>query len=105
MIKNLSLTILLLAYVPVLAAGVKDSPHAIKTLEIYKTIIEIPTVAGRGKVPEMTAYLAKEFSEVGFKEEDIQIIPVGETVGMIVRYRGDDSIDKPILLLGHMDVV
>ena len=88
------------------SAEIKDSPHAIKTLEIYKTIIEIPTVAGRGKVPEMAAYLASEFREVGFKDEDIHIIPVGETVGMIVRYQGDGSAgNKPILLLGHMDVV
>ena len=91
---------------PALAVSIKNSPHAIKTLEIYKTIIEIPTVAGRGKVPEMAAYLANEFREVGFKDEDIQIIPIGETVGMIVRYKGNGSVaNKPILLLGHMDVV
>ena len=91
---------------PALAVSIKNSPHAIKTLEIYKTIIEIPSVAGRGKVPEMAAYLANEFREVGFKDEDIQIIPKGETVGMIVRYKGDGSGgNKPILLLGHMDVV
>jgi acetylornithine deacetylase/succinyl-diaminopimelate desuccinylase-like protein len=105
MIKILPLVILLLASLPALAAGTKDSPHAIKTLEIYKTIIEIPTVAGRGKVPEMATYLANEFRKVGFKDEDIQIIPTGETVGMIVRYQGDGSVKRPILLLGHMDVV
>jgi carboxypeptidase PM20D1 len=105
MIKTLSFTILLLAAMPILAVGAKDSPHGLKSLEIYKTIVEIPTVAGRGKVPEMAAYLANEFREVGFKDEDIQIIPSGETVGMIVRYQGDGSIDKPILLLGHMDGV
>jgi hypothetical protein len=32
----------------------------------------------------MTAYLANEFHEVGFKDEDIQIIPKGETVGLII---------------------
>jgi carboxypeptidase PM20D1 len=106
MIKILSLTLLLLASMPTLAIGIKDSPHAVKALEIYKTIIEIPTVAGRGKVPEMAAYLASEFREVGFKNEDIQIIPSGETVGMIVRYKGSGIVaNKPILLLGHMDVV
>lgn len=104
MIKSLILTTMLLATMPALA-NVKDTSHAVKTLEIYKTIIEIPTVAGRGKVPEMAAYLAKEFREVGFKDEDIQIIPIGETVAMTVRYGGDGSLDKPILLLGHMDVV
>lgn len=103
--KIFSLTILFFASLPTLAVGLKDTPHAVKTLEIYKTIIEIPTVAGRGKVPEMAAYLAKEFRKVGFKDEDIQIIPKDETVGLIVRYQGDGTIDTPILLLGHMDVV
>lgn len=104
--KILSLTILLLTSMSTFAGAVKNSPHAVKTLEIYKTIIEIPTVAGRGKVPEMAAYLAKEFSDVGFKNEDIQILPTGETAALIVRYQGNGSADKkPILLLGHMDVV
>jgi carboxypeptidase PM20D1 len=54
----------------------------------------------------MAAYLAREFREVGITNEDIQIIPVGETVGMIVHYNGDGSAgNKPIVLLGHMDVV
>ncbi|WP_232787677.1 M20/M25/M40 family metallo-hydrolase [Paraglaciecola sp. MB-3u-78] len=106
MINIISLTLLLLASMPTLAVGVKDSPHALKSLEIYKTLIGMPTVAGRGKVPEMAAYLAREFREVGFKDEDINIIPMGETVGMIVRYKGDGTAaKKPILLLGHMDVV
>jgi acetylornithine deacetylase/succinyl-diaminopimelate desuccinylase-like protein len=105
MIKILPLTLLMLASMSTVAADIKNTPHAIKTLEIYKTVIEIPTVAGRGKVPKMAAYLAKEFREVGFTDEDIQIIPLGETVGMIVRYQGDGTVERPILLLGHMDVV
>jgi acetylornithine deacetylase/succinyl-diaminopimelate desuccinylase-like protein len=106
MLKSLLLSTLLLASTPMLAVDIKNSPHAIKAFDIYKTIVEIPTVAGRGKVPEMAAYLAKEFRAVGFTNEDIQIIPSGETVALIVRYKGDDSFgNKPILLLGHMDVV
>lgn len=89
-----------------ITADIKDTPHAIKTLETYKTIIERPTLAGRDKVLEMAAYLASEFREVGITNEDIQIIPVGEKVGMIVHYNGDGSAgNKPIVLLGHMNVV
>ena len=84
MIKVISLTILLLAAMPSFAVGLKDTPHVIKALEIYKTIVANSTVAGRGKVPGMAAHLANEFREVGFKDEDIQIIPKGETVGMII---------------------
>jgi len=88
------------------AQSLKDTPHAKKALEIYKTVIEIPTVAGRGKVPEMAAYLASELKAAGFSDEDIRIIPSGETASLVVRYPGDGSANKPpILLLGHMDVV
>lgn len=82
------------------------SVHAKKTLEIYRKVISIPTVAGRGKVPEMAEYLASQFKDAGFRDADIRIPELDETVGLIVRYRGDDSSGKkPILLLGHMDVV
>lgn len=86
--------------------SVKDSEHAIKTLEIYTKVISIPTVAGRGEVQNMAAYLAGEFETAGFAEQDIQILPRDNTVSLVVRYRGDGSSGKkPILFLGHMDVV
>lgn len=88
------------------SADVPQTVHAKKALEIYRNIIAIPTVAGRGKVPEMAAYLASEFRLAGFPEEDIHILPNGETAALVVYYRGDGSAGKrPILLLGHMDVV
>jgi carboxypeptidase PM20D1 len=84
----------------------RDSDHAKKSLQIYKTIVEIPTVLGRGKVPEMAAYLAGEFKAAGFDDDDINVVPSGKTASLIVRYKGDGSANKkPILLLGHMDVV
>lgn len=92
-----------------LAAHAQDiaaSAHAKKSLEIYRNIIAMPTVAGRGNVPKMAAYLATEFEQAGFAKQDINIIPKGETAALTVHYRGDGSSGKkPILLLGHMDVV
>ena len=77
-----------------------------KALEIYRTIIEMRTAKGHGKVPEMAEYLASELKSVGFADEDIHIARLGETAGMTVRYHGDGSTDlKPILFLAHMDVV
>ncbi|WP_299072695.1 M20/M25/M40 family metallo-hydrolase [uncultured Paraglaciecola sp.] len=106
MSKTLLLSLLMLSSLSIQAAVLKDSHHAKKTLEIYRTIIGIPTVAGRGKVPEMAAYLAKELQQAGFKPEDVQIIPTGETALFIARYLGKSATAKqPILLLGHMDVV
>lgn len=88
--------------VPVISANNVDA----KALEIYRTIIEMRTAAGHGKVPEMAAYLAGELKAAGFTDDDIDIVPSGETASLVVRYKGDGSSGKkPILFLGHMDVV
>ena len=88
------------------ANDLRGSDHAKKTLEIYTKLISIPTVKGRGEVPKLSAYLASEFRAAGFADEDVKIIPLGETTSLVVHYRGDGSANKkPILLLGHMDVV
>ncbi|HSC06761.1 MAG TPA: M20/M25/M40 family metallo-hydrolase [Steroidobacteraceae bacterium] len=81
------------------------TPHESEALEIYRTIVSYPTYEGAGKVPEMARYLAGKFRGAGFSDADIHIIPVGETAAMVVRYRGDGSGGRPILLLAHMDVV
>jgi acetylornithine deacetylase/succinyl-diaminopimelate desuccinylase-like protein len=78
----------------------------VKALEIYKTIIEMRTAEGHGKVPGMAVYLADELKTAGFAGEDIHILPSGDTASLVVRYKGDGSSGKKaILFLGHMDVV
>lgn len=62
------------------------------------------TVKGDGQVPAYAAYLAGVLKAGGFAAGDIDITPVGETATLVARYRGDGS-KKPMLLLGHMDVV
>lgn len=89
-----------------IAHSAEQSADDVKALEIYRTIIEMRTAAGHGNVPKMAAYLASELTAAGFADDDIQIIPSGETASLIVRYKGDSSSGKqPILFLGHMDVV
>ena len=84
----------------------RNSPHAAKTLEIYKRIVEVETAKNLGNVPEVANYLADELVKAGFPREDVEVLPVGETAALIARYRGDGSAGKkPILFLGHMDVV
>jgi len=77
-----------------------------RALEIYKTIVEMRTSKGEGEVPAMADYLAGLFRDAGFPAEDVEVIPSDETAALVVRYRGDGtSGKKPILFLGHMDVV
>ena len=73
--------------------------------EIFQKVISFRTSEGLGQVPAMAQYLAERFRAAGFREEDIHIVPVGETASLVVRYRGSGRGGKPILLLAHMDVV
>ena len=102
------LTGLLLAFcIPLVAvAQSANSAHARKTFEIYKRIIEVETAKNLGNVPEVANYLADELIAAGIPRGDVEIVPIGETAALIARYRGNGSSGKkPILLLGHMDVV
>jgi carboxypeptidase PM20D1 len=93
----------LLAAAPAVGAD-RNSPDGRAALEIYRSIVEIPTVKGRGQVPKMAKYLAAKFRQAGFAGRDVEILPAGEAVGLIVTYRGSGE-KAPILFLGHMDVV
>ncbi|MEP4484586.1 MAG: M20/M25/M40 family metallo-hydrolase [Halioglobus sp.] len=82
------------------------SEHAQKTLEIYRTIVEVDTSKAMGNTPKVARYLADELIGAGFAKEDIEIVRKDTFAGLIARYRGDGSSSKkPILLLGHLDVV
>jgi carboxypeptidase PM20D1 len=88
-----------------------QEPYQQKALEIHRKSISWRTAEGHGLVPTMANYLAEQFLQAGFPSTDVHVLPFtlasGEkTAGLVVRYRGDDSLgEKPILLLAHMDVV
>ena len=104
--KLIAILIACLPCAAVVAAEIERSEHAMKTLEIYTRIIEVESSKNLGNVPEIANYLADELLAAGFPEEDVEVVPLGETASLIVKYRGDGSAGKaPILLLGHMDVV
>ncbi|MDZ3830629.1 MAG: M20/M25/M40 family metallo-hydrolase [Sphingopyxis sp.] len=96
----LALAAALLAVSPVQAKPA--DPDVAK--QILKDSIAIPTVAGRGKVPELAAYYAGVLKAAGFADADIRITPMGETATFAATLKGRGE-GKPILMLGHMDVV
>lgn len=68
--------------------------------------VNIPTVVGQNRVPELAQYLADQFRAAGIPDKDIQIIPYNQTAALIVRWRAaKPSSEKPIMVMGHMDVV
>jgi acetylornithine deacetylase/succinyl-diaminopimelate desuccinylase-like protein len=105
--KKLIHLLLVLAPLTALAQQPQQlSEHALKTFEIFKTIVEVDTSKAMGNTPKVARFLADELIAAGFPEEDVEIVRMGDLAALIARYRGDGSSGKkPILFLGHMDVV
>jgi acetylornithine deacetylase/succinyl-diaminopimelate desuccinylase-like protein len=81
-----------------------------KTRELFKQAIEIPSVHNRGQTERVAKLLADQFRAAGIPESDIHImayeaLPGDETAALIVRWRSPHATKKPMLILGHMDVV
>jgi len=81
-----------------------------KTRDVFKQAIEIPSVHNRGEVPKVAKLLADQFRAAGIPDADIHFMPYealpgDQTEALIVRWRSPHPTKKPILVLGHMDVV
>jgi len=89
------------------AASDAAVPPAIsaQALEILQRSIAFRTVLGEGQMPAYAAYLAGLLQDAGIAAEDVTIAPHGETATLVARYRGTDPAAKPIVIIGHMDVV
>jgi len=98
-------TLAAFAAAPLAQADDALTPYDAKAREIFAKIISIPTSQGLGKVPEEANYLAGEFRKAGFPDQDIHVLPLGETASLVVRLRGDGSGGRPIVFMAHMDVV
>jgi len=93
------------ALIPVAASAATPEDEAYARALIEKAV-SFKSTAKHGETPKMAAWLAGEFRKAGFKKEDVEIVPAGKSVGLIVRYRGDQSAGKaPVVFLGHMDAV
>jgi carboxypeptidase PM20D1 len=102
----LLLTAVLMPVAGVMAQPDMPSDHARKTFEIFRTIIEVDTSKSMGNTPRVAQFLADELIEAGFPPSDVEVLRKDDLAALIVRYRGDGSSgEKPILFLGHMDVV
>jgi len=83
--------------------------------DMFEHVINIPTVIGRHRTPEMAQYVADQFKAGGFPAADVHLLPYhtegattgqDETAAVIVRWRAAGTPKaKPIMLMGHMDVV
>jgi len=87
------------------AAQAPSEAQRAQAREILRRTVEMDTsVEGRRNL-DMANYLAEQFRAGGFPAADVHVIPFEQTASLVVRYRGDGSGGRPILLIAHMDVV
>ena len=86
------------------------APWQAKTRALFKQAIEIPSVHNRGEMAKMAHLLGDQFKAAGIPDADIhympyEALPGDQTMALIVRWRSPHPTKKPMLILGHMDVV
>ena len=80
--------------------GVRKLSH-----DIFKELIEINTTDSVGSVTAASEAMAQRFRDAGFAEADLHILgPNERKKNLVVRLHGTGK-RKPLLLIGHLDVV
>jgi len=83
-----------------------DEVYEEAAVDLLGRMVSIRSIMGSGKTLEVAELLRGDFLDAGFSDSDINIIPMqDETYSLVVRYRGDGTGGKPILFMGHIDVV
>ena len=73
--------------------------------DIFKQLIEIKTTDSVGNVTTASEATAQRFRDAGFPESDIHVLgPNERKKNLVVRFPGSGQ-HKPVLLIGHLDVV
>ncbi|WP_370309594.1 M20/M25/M40 family metallo-hydrolase [Sphingobium abikonense] len=93
---------LALAMAPQMAQAAADAGVA---KDILMRSVAFRTVQGAGQVPKLAAYYADILKQAGFADADVVITPIGETATFAATIKGRDAALKPLLMIGHMDVV
>lgn len=92
---------------PTPSQDASPSPAQRELREIYKELVEINTTDSAGSCTAAAQAMAARLAAGGLPAQDIRVIvpPGGPNKGnLVVRYRGSGA-KKPIMLLGHLDVV
>jgi acetylornithine deacetylase/succinyl-diaminopimelate desuccinylase-like protein len=87
-----------------LTAQLDDATHKL-SYDIFKQLIEINTTDSVGNVTTAAEAMAQRLRDGGFPDSDIQVIgPNDRKKNLVARLHGTGA-KKPILLIGHLDVV
>lgn len=82
-----------------------DSANRQLAHDIFKELIEINTTDSVGNVTTAAEAMAKRLRDAGYPESDVKVLgPNERKKNMVARLHGSGA-KKPILLIGHLDVV
>ena len=100
--------LLLMLCVALLAPGCDaqiDQATRQLALDMFKQLVEINTTDSVGNVTTAAEAMAQRFRDAGFPEKDIQVLgPNERKKNLVMRLHGSGK-HKPVLLIGHLDVV
>ena len=97
------------AFMVVSGAYAKPADHDradAQALDLAKQAIALRSVRGPGnQAPQVAALFRSALVAGGFSDADVTLTPVDDTALLIARWKGQDPKLKPLVILGHMDVV
>lgn len=77
-----------------------------EALDLLRQAISFRSIGGSSELRPMLQMWAQWFRNHGFAPADVHYLEMDPGLtGLVVRYRGDGSGGKPILLMAHLDVV
>jgi acetylornithine deacetylase/succinyl-diaminopimelate desuccinylase-like protein len=101
-IKSILTALVLLAWV---SGGSAQDANRQLARDVFKQLIEINTTDSVGSTTLAAQAMAQRLRDAGFAAEDLQVLgPNARKGNLVARYRGTGA-RRPILLIGHVDVV
>src|SRR5687768_13955251 len=97
---------LLLASAGAAADTARLPPHSQIARDLLAELVAIDTTSSAGSTAPAAELIARRLREAGFAAEDLHVVgPETRKQNLVVRLRGSGGGRRPILLLGHLDVV
>jgi len=104
LLQLLAIIVAVLLTTGVAHAGTGDANDALAR-DIFRELIEIDTTDSVGNVTTASEATAKRLLDAGFPAKDVQVLgPNDRKKNLVVRLHGTGK-RKPVLLIGHLDVV
>ncbi|MCE3543644.1 hypothetical protein LXJ56_26030, partial [Escherichia coli] len=90
------------------AAPAQTRPDQRAFFDLYKQLVETNTVVGVGSCPQAATQIATRLKAAGYADGDVTLFSTPDHPqdgGLVAILKGSDPAAKPMLLLGHIDVV